>query len=260
MIHPSLDRLRAHAAGELPWSQRSRVDTHVDRCDRCRSELDWVNTTRNALSRLPVHTARATNWEVINRRIENGDVVLVPKPLSVSRLVLPRTAVAALFVLAFAAAASAMVGVSPVREWIVRVLGGSPTITDSPAVAADSIQHAARELTLLVAPEDGAITVRIEAPGNTARLRVRVVEGSELEVHATGGAAISRFRSAAGHLTIVRPDSGEIVLGVPRSVRVVTVQADERELLRVQNGQLRIQVRADTVGPEILLPLGSIRP
>lgn len=260
MIHPSLDTLRAHTADELSWAQRNRVDAHVNQCVQCRTEMDWVNRMKGALSELPVYAPDPVNWAIASRRVENGDVVIVPKALPRSGQLLRRPAVAAFFVLAFAAAASAMVGSTTVRDWFVRLAGGQLPATDAPAVVTDSVQPALRELTLLVAPEDGAITVMIEAPSAATRLRVRLVDGFELEVHATGAAAASRFRSAAGRLIIVRPDSGEIILGLPRSARLITLQADERELLRVQDKQLRVQVRADTVGPEILLPLGSIRP
>lgn len=53
MLHPTPDRLEAYAEGTLDGAERAVVDSHLVRCDRCRSELEELETLFEALAALP---------------------------------------------------------------------------------------------------------------------------------------------------------------------------------------------------------------
>jgi hypothetical protein len=229
-----------------------------------------IEQIRDLAAEVTTLPAPAGAWERIAARLESGESVILPgaehlaAPAEAPLLRRGRTALrAALLVLGFAGFASAMVPGSPVRAWIGRVLPfaatGAGTGPAARGVAAPGVEPGADgsaatpAAQLLVPLVDGALAIRIERPDPELRIRVRVSGEPDVLVHASGGAAGGRFRTAVGRLTIEEAGGGDVVIGVPAGAGRVSLEVDGQLFLLQEAGRLQVLVPvADTVGSEFV--------
>jgi len=211
---------------------------------------------RELSAALTTRSAPADAWPRIAARLQAGEVVLLPTHRTVGSNWLGRTArITALLVLCASAAIAALSN-DVVRGWIDDVLRQDvgEQLETPPARAADS---AMTETTLLVDAANGKIEVVFVHPEPGARIQVRFADNRQLRVHASGAAAQAQFRSAVGRLTVTQlPAAGSMIITIPIQLEQTTIRVNDKMYLVRDRRQLRILApRADTVGPEIVLPL-----
>jgi hypothetical protein len=109
---------------------------------------------------------------------------------------------------------------------------------------------------MAVSPVNGVVHVELTAPAAPLQLRVRLGAGADLEILAARGAATARFIAGAGRIEIDGASNGEILLVLPRSARLITVDVDGVRALEARGLAMTVLVpRADTVGTELILPV-----
>src|SRR5688572_28991622 len=260
MLHPAFKDLRAFASDELSVSARASAAAHLSNCQRCRGDVQWIESTQTSLQSVPQLSPSTAVWPAIERRIAQNDIVLLPVGDQPVRVVKParRAAIAAVFVLLLAASAAAVVKRASIREWLnARAIDPAsvPGVVEQPNAAEPTPAVALSPVQLAIAPADGAVTVSITSPDTALVLRVRMGDQQELELEARGLASGGQFRTATGRLTVQSPGAGELLLTLPRSANRVTLLIDGRIVLVKERSELRVLVRADTSGAEFILPV-----
>lgn len=118
--HPA-HRLVAYHDRELSSADSQAVDAHLERCQRCRAELDQIRFTASALSHLPLVSAPDSLWQSIERAADRGPS-MGPAParwmwrVAFAASVVSAAALAYWFAMRPAAA-----------QWTVERLAGHPT-------------------------------------------------------------------------------------------------------------------------------------
>jgi hypothetical protein len=153
-----------------------------------------------------------------------------------------------------ASVAAALVPQTGVRVWLEQLLGAPATVPAAPAAPASDPAVAVAEMA--VSPVNGVVHVELTAPAAPLQLRVRLGAGADLEILAARGAAAARFIAGAGRIEIDGASNGEILLVLPRSARLVTVDVDGVRAVEARGSAMTVLVpRADTVGTELILPV-----
>jgi hypothetical protein len=254
--HPRADALRRFAAHEAD----AGVAGHLADCASCRSEVAWTRDVRHTLTASSPIRAPDAAWAAIQRRVASGETVLLPAPTA--GIAAPRRAAgwrvaAAALVVAASGAAYAVPG-SPVRSLVDRILAAvaapPPATIDAPVAADPAPTAVPSPATLVVPARDGRVLVAIDGASADVRVRVRWVERGGLEVRATGAAALARFTSGPGRVTISEATGGELLLVVPRDLRRVEVAVDGVPYVVQDGGTVTITApAADTIGGEVVL-------
>lgn len=148
--------------------------------------------------------------------------------------------IAALLVGGVAAADAALPG-HPIRSWLGQAVeaafGGAEPEADRPARGG-----------LTVAPEAGALRVRISgAPAGTPVV-VRFTDEPRASVSARGGT----FRTGSGLLELSAPARGEVRVRVPRSASTLRVTANGRVLVEKASGRLTVPGAGPDSTPPVL--------
>lgn len=266
MLHPRFTRLVSFPTGEVAAAGRSRTAAHVSSCPGCRETVTWMRDARAALRTADGPGVPAGAWERIQACLEAGDVVLLPgadvRTRDARRRGVPgrRIAIAASLVLA-AGAAAAVAPWPSVREWIERTIvaatGSEPAAPQSHDAGAAGEE---RRTTLIVPAANGGVTVDIDGAGPGLEVRIRTGDIPELEVEASGGAAVARFQSGSGRLSITDAGAGVIVLRLPDALDRATIGVDGTPYVTKRGDELRVLAPfADTVDSEIVLRPGTSR-
>lgn len=246
MQHLEEGTLQALLDGELEEGVEREALRHLRSClvcTRLRDELEaGAGAFEEALAWLDfpgegggAQRTVGSRWEGVARPSKTGRLRRGWGGASLTR--------AAALLLAFAAAASATMPGSPVRDWL------APRATPADAVAVRS--SAAPALPVEVAPESG---VSIEPAGG--EFRVLLTEPSpELQIHASlvdsprGGVfapaeSEARFRTAPGLIEVSGVPATELRVEVPRGVRHASIEIDGRVYLVKEGDHLRLTVGA----------------
>lgn len=234
MAHIEEGMLQAYLDDEV--GARAEIDAHLSACATCTAELNRLRTAAGVFS---------AAWQ-------EADVPAPALPAFVAvRRGLPRTARlgervrapfarAAMFIVGFAAVASAAIPGSPVRAWIGSALRSvgvletppatiAPVVSDTPA-SAGAVNQGDDAAALAVEPVDGRASVILTNVAADANVRVRIVAGDRVLVQATGAAARARFRTGPGRIEMIGVGGGEVVVEMPANVTVARVEADGRVL------------------------------
>lgn len=254
IIHPDLDNLRAFTGSELTPRRRRRIAEHLAGCTECREKVGWTRDVREAIRQRAKLSVPRGAWDRIAARAQAGEAIILPLDDDAVRdggrtRVLRRSAAAAVLLVAVAGIAWAAPGL-PLRSWLTRVWA-PPTAVSDPA--ARPVQKT--EAALYLEPVDGMIAISIDDAGPRLRIRIRLVDGDVVEIHASGTAAAARFRSARGRLGISRPGAGEIYVWLPRSMDRATLSVNGELYLEKQRDEIRIIASevVDTAGAEFVL-------
>jgi anti-sigma factor RsiW len=242
-IHPDEGALQAFADGELPAEERLAVETHLADCAACRAELDGLRAAaarlRAALRLLDPPAARP---------LARPPSMARPRRPGWAHAALPRAAV---FLVAFAAVASATIPGSPVRAWIESLGGGAPAQValqqgdpEPEAVALAAAAPETVEAGVSVLPVDGRVRVLLENPSPELQVRAVVTESRSAGVYASGDAASARFRTGPGRIEVADAGAGELRIELPRSALRATVEVNGRAYLVKEGDQLRLSVPA----------------
>jgi hypothetical protein len=258
LMHPRMDRLQAYGAGELTGEPKRSTAAHIAQCPRCRATVDWIHDVRSTI-RVEAPEPPANSWAQIAARVQARDAVLLPVEESApERGATVRALRVAAITLLIAAGAAASVP----REWLRTVADAVLPASwfdgpeDAPANEPAQTDAPAGPVILLVEPAAGALRIALERPRDGVRIHVRMVDASELEVRATGGAAAATFRTSPGRIEIAGADSGAVMLALPRGVASVRIDVDGTPYLLKERGRVRIMApTADTIGAEYILPV-----
>lgn len=252
MRHPDAESIVRHADGTLSASANRRVAEHVASCALCTESMDWMGDVRATAALATTLTVPATAWADIESRLERRDTVMLPTDNAVPPSRARAAAIAAGLVLC-ASVAAALVPQTGLRVWLEELLGAPATVSSPAAPAADPEVAVAE---MAVSPVNGAVHVELTAPAAPLQLRVRLGAGADLEILAERGAASARFIAGAGRIEIDGAANGEILLVLPRSARLVTVDVDGVRAVEARGSAMTVLVpRADTVGTELILPV-----
>jgi hypothetical protein len=248
MRHMDEGALQAWMDREVPVSMQAELRGHLDGCGACSAGLDRLRQRSAALS-AALRVADVTPPMLPARQRIRAEARR--RTLAARTAVLRRVA---LFMLVSAAAVSATVPGSPVREWLAGALGGGDAAhPPEPAIAAVETRSAA-ETPAGVSLLPGTETVRVEvsSPEPGLVVHVRMHDGERLGVWASGPAASARFNTARNRIEVVEPGPGELQVEIPRSAGAVTLDVDGRRYLEKRGDQLRFPgPGAVRSGPEI---------
>lgn len=238
MQHLTESDLQAWIDRELASGDQPRVSGHLEDCAACRRELGELRRVSEVFS-AAMHaydddlTAATPAVAAVARRPFGI--------LSSSRV----GRAAAIFLVAAAAVAAAVVPGSPLREiW-------EPEAAEPAAIARPGTRPVEEIVSpvgasITIRPREGRLTVRVRdfAPGT--RVLVRLSEGSAAVASLPDGAENARFIVASGVLELVgpgnrtaKPDEGEeIEILLPRTLTAAVVEIDGRAVARVTGGKL----------------------
>jgi hypothetical protein len=160
---------------------------------------------------------------------------------------------AAIGLILLVGAAAAAMQAPALRRWVERLF-----LRDSaaPVQPAPVEPKAPAETVLIVEPHEDRVVLVLQQPRASLRIHVRLTDTGTVEVRGRGAAASAQFRSAAGRLTIVQAEGGELDVTIPQTLAVMRIEVDGAAYLTKLGRQIRILVPvADTVGSEIILPV-----
>lgn len=253
MTHVEQGELQAYLDGEVGMRSRAQIESHIHTCQACAAELEELRDAARvfafAMRRSDAEAPTVSALAAVSAA--RGDVVR--RRFSLSRASLSK---AAIFLIGFAALASAAIPGTPLHRWIASALSSTapapapaPPATVEPAaepapapVAAPSEAPAA----LSIMPNEGRVVVILTDVAADAVIRVRLVDSDRAVVQATRGAAHARFRTGPGRIEVVGVHSGEVSVDLPRGASDARVETDGRVLFQRDHEQIRLGAAAAT--------------
>jgi hypothetical protein len=265
-FHPPLDALRAFGDGEAPAADARRTAAHLEGCTDCRARLAGLRALREEIRQATTLAPPADAWERIAARRAAGEELILPvgdiaHAAPRRRLPLRRAAV---LLVGVAGIASATVPGSPVRAWLLDLVGTaddapaapapvSPVVIP-PATDAPPPPENAPEAGTGVAPADGEVRVVVSGAGPALRIRVRVDDVPFAQVRGRGAAAHAAFASGRGRVTVTGARAGELEVVLPRAVDRATLTVDGTRFVVLEDGRITVLVAADSSGAELVFP------
>lgn len=231
--------LQALADGELDAAAAERVERHLIDCAACRDELDSLHQASLALSGAL-------------RELDRPATATTPFRPAVARRsaawsgwdALPRAAV---LVLGLAAAASATIPGSPVRDWMESLIPREPDAVasragDAPIESAGAAPQPAElsEAGVSVAAENGAIRVAVTEAGAGLLVTAVLTDGERGGVYATGPAAGARFTTGPGRIGVAGAESGGLRVEIPRGAATASLSVNGRVYVTKDGDSLRL--------------------
>jgi hypothetical protein len=251
VTHPDFESLVGMSRSE---TARESAADHLSECAACSDTIAWAVDVRAAAAAATSLRAPAGAWTQIESRLERGERMILPGSAQATGGRRRAAAVAAGLVL-LASAGAALVPQTGVRSWIERHLFDMPVAgTEAPAATApvDGPPSSAGFALQLV---NGALHIELTSAAAPLLVRLQVTDGTDVEVSATGAAAGAQFLAGSGRLEITGAMGGEITLLLPRSARLITVDANGSRAVEMRSGRLTVHAeQADTTGTEVILP------
>lgn len=247
--HPSESRLLAYLDGELPPDERARVSRHLADCGACARTADELRAASegltSALSRLETPDSRLTARDV-HRAAGSSDARGEAAEDGTGRVLGRGTAVRIAASVAVLLGAAAALPGSPLRSWIGRSVqevqaffGGGPEAAERPEPDRPAPPSAQDDRSgVAVAPEGGAVRIRLVRVPAGATVRVRLVDGPRAGVWNAGG----QYRTASGRIEVTAPTSDDILVEVPRSASTVRVEVNGETAAVMRGGRLDVRV------------------
>lgn len=242
MIHLDEGALQAYLDGEIAGRVRAGAAEHLLRCGECRGRLDALKQANERLA-----TALA--------------VLDVPPPATAPRrslvarnpLGLGSVVRAAILVFVLAAAASASVPGSPVRDWIAQVVRPAvpPVETPPPATSVEpGLPPEAVEPAGLAVP--GLRDIDVVVTGlQGATIRLVGTEGEGVSVSARGGERDPLFRLGSGRIEVVGGLGGEVRIEVAGGT-AFRLLVDGRPYAELTDGELRVLEPGEREGEDVV--------
>lgn len=199
--HPEPGEALAWLDGELPSGPAAELARHLETCESCvslRRDLEAASASLAAAVRTADVAPRRPTVAAVRRR-------------ALYRRLAP-VAAAAVLVVVFAGAASALVPGSPLRAWIERLSDDGP-VSGEP----ERIREMATQLSV-VAPD--SVDVVLGEPRDSLEIHLVLSAGTMLEVETSRGDAIDRVELGSARLR-VDPGSARLLrIRFPRTDRV----------------------------------------
>ena len=257
MTHVDEGTLQAYLDGELGAAERSGLMRHVASCGSCSGALEELRAAALELSLALGHLEPAapagTAYAAVRQAAAHRPVSIMPAA-GTARYARRALARAAILVLGLAAAASAAIPGSPLREWLLSTLRDMRAEeTTAPAVRTPAVPAAERMAGLAVAPVNGVVRISVTGAAKECQIRVRLVEAEVASVYAIGAAADARFESGAGRVEVIGAGPGEVRIDLPASAQNAVVEVDGRAVASSAGGELRVLApAADTSAAELV--------
>ncbi|HUE96505.1 MAG TPA: hypothetical protein VMN39_07580, partial [Longimicrobiaceae bacterium] len=224
---------------------------HLAACPECRERLADLRSGNRALS---------AALALLDPVVVAGPATparSAPTFWSRSRRELPR---AAALLLTFAAAASATLPGSPVREWISgafdRPQRELALDTPPPVPARESaarITADSPEAGVSVPIDNGRLRVIVTGAAAGVRVRASLVEGRLGGVSASGDAAGARFETGVGVVRVTEVSGGELRVEIPRAATAASIVIDGRTYLEKEGDAIRVDTALEEApGSEVL--------
>lgn len=240
MNHLDEGTLQSFLDDELATRDRAAAAEHMMGCAACRTAHDELRRA-NALFSEAMAELDVAVPEAVAPRARPGRGVARAGTRSFVK--------AAGLMLFLAAAASAAVPGSPVREWIVSAVGAAPGTDPAPAPDVEAVAAEAPlapPAGLSIMPRSGQVVIEIAGLDGTA-IRVQQGTGEAVTVAARGAERDPSFRSAAGRIGVRNGVGGELLVELPATLASARVVVDGRVYARVVDGELRTLVPGETV-------------
>ena len=232
MTHLDEGTLQAFLDDELPVRERAGAAEHLLVCGECRHELDTLRGSNallaDALGELDVPAPAAAPPSGARRRLAFGGRSLVR---------------AGMLVLLVAAAASASVPGSPVREWIVEAVRPAPPPVEAPRPEPQVVDAPVPEAPPAPVGVSLAEAREVDVHVNgleEATIRLLRTDASAVSVSAVGTVRDPIFRIGSDRIQVVGGSGGEVVVEIPRNARLVRLVVDGRRYAEVVAGALRV--------------------
>lgn len=242
MNHLDDGALQAFLDHEIGPDERAAVAEHLLGCETCHAryeELTQANAlVRQSIALLDVEGV-ATDPSPVTRRIRarSGTASFVK---------------AAGLVLALAAAASAAVPGSPVRQWVANAIEPAPSPPAPAPIASDDAPEPVEPTVpapagLSIGPAGGALAVVLRGM-EASSIRLSPATGARATVSVTGADPDPRFRTGAGRIELRDGAGGVVNVSLPLSVEGARLEVDGRIYAESRGGSLHLHVPADSVG------------
>ena len=234
--------------GELTTAERKSVEERVAACPDCTARLDEMRFALRrataALDLLSVPESRLDMPAALREAARRAPASLAgARARRWARLSRRSVAVAAGITLFVAAGAYAVPG-SPVKGWVDSGFDAvAAWIASDPQVAGD-----AGPSRVSVDPRDGAVRITVVGGREGARLTVELSD----EETATVEARDASFHVEPGVIEVAGA-ADEIRVTLPRNAATGSVVIDEREVVRLEDGELRRTDSAAASRVEIFL-------
>lgn len=247
MMHLDDGTLQAFLDDELPPEERAPVAEHLLACQRCNDGAEELTRANALFSRsisvldvAPPATRPAGG--TLRRRARVGTSSFVK---------------AAGLVLAVAAAASAAVPGSPVREWVAQVVAPMERETGAveapPAPVAAAPAPAPVPAGVSISPAAGRMLVSLSGLRETV-IRLGPAAGPQASISVLGAERDPVFQTSAGRVQVRDGLGGEVRVWLPLAVEGARLEVDGELYAEVRGGSLQLHVPGETVDGEISWP------
>jgi len=253
MTHVEQGELQAYLDDEVTLAARAHIETHLRDCSACRAELERQRAAGQLFASV-LHSSdivAPTLPALAAVSAARGDVARRRFALSRSAL-----AKAAIFVVGFAALATAAIPGSPVRQWISSALQAvgivkpaQPLVDTNPTAVVPASPEpvtGGEAAALAIAPVGGRVLIVLTNVSAEAVIRVHLVDSDRATVQTLGEASHARFRTSAGRIEVIGVRNGTVRIDLPRSLEDGRVQVDGRTLFQKDHAELRLKQPATT--------------
>jgi anti-sigma factor RsiW len=249
----------AYLDGAIPGEERYAIESHIDACDPCTTELDELRGMSDEFSAAVALTDVAPPMLRARARLQPylvGSTRPAPAARTGRRMATAPLLKAAAIVLLLAGAASAAIPDSPLRRLVESIaeraaalVSGpdAPVVVESPDPVVATPPAAEQRQPgneWGVAPLAGGARVTIHEPVSGATIAVRLVDEDRVRVTAIS-ADDTRVVTGTGYMDVFENTTG-LIIEVPRDLDSMTVEVDGR-LYFVKDGD-----RTRTPGPGAL--------
>jgi len=216
-VHGQAGDLLAWMDDELPPRKAAELEEHVAACEACAERL---------------RDLRAGS-ELLHEALRAGDVPPPARPAvrlrrrAVRRRLIRSVPAAAVLVLVFVGAASALVPGSPLRSWL-ESLGQQPVPAPSPAASPTFVTR------FSMVPPD-SVDIFLGEPRDTLDLELVRSDGPRIEVATGRGETLDRLEFGSGRLNVDPGSVRRLRIRFPRGDRV-RILLGERNLLSDPSG------------------------
>lgn len=243
MMHLEDGRLQAFLDDELAPGARAEVAEHLLGCERCHASYEEL-AKANAL-----FTQSVSVLDVEPPAREHATTHAGSVGMGTASFVR-----AAALVLVLAAAASAAVPGSPVRDWVLRTVdrtASQPAGSADAAPDADLERRPSAPAGVAVHPADGRVLIALNAL-EAMEVRLEAASGTLARVSVLDAEREPGFRTSAGRVEVRDGAGGSIRVRMPAGVSSARLEVDGRLYAEATAGVLRIHVPADTVDGDIV--------
>lgn len=272
MTHVSEGTLQAFLDGELPDRERAEVMRHLAGCADCAAELEVLRAAACDLSAAlgwldtpaPTATALASVRQVSSIPRIGPRFGFSDRAAGVAASTRRALVRAAMLVLGLAAAASAAIPGSPIRDWLMdtwqRVAGDdtvavptAPAMDPAVAPAAPATASAERMAGISILPRDGEIRIVLESPAHSSPIYVRLIDGSTASVFTNGDPGAASFRTAPGRITVANAGPEGVRVDLPRGAAAALLTVDGHAFAVKDADSLRAIAPAERASAEELV-------